>query len=118
MPRETKAERQARELAEREALELQERNDYPNTLMSVLQRSTALGWDIVVRDGRFTVINHFEEYTFTYAWDKDSVNAIYSIQYDLNIAERDAREAERKILLRNAALAKLSAEERQVLGLD
>ena len=43
MPRETKAERQARELAEREALELQERYEYPNTLMSVLQRSTALG---------------------------------------------------------------------------
>jgi hypothetical protein len=118
MPRETKAQRIARAAAEREAFELQERNKYPSTLMSVLQRFTALGWSIVVRDGRFTVVNRREEYTFTYAWDKDSMNAIYSIQCDLDSAERDAREAERKILLRNAAKAKLTAEERQVLGLD
>jgi hypothetical protein len=117
MPRETKAERIAREVAEREAVELQERNEYPNTLMSLLQRSTALGWDIVVRDGLFTVVNNRDEYTFTYAWDKDSMNAIYSLQCDLDIAEEKKREEERKYLLRNAALAKLSVEERQVLGL-
>ena len=123
MARETKAEREARERAERLAYEEEVIAMYPERLMSALERACKHGWDLSVEEGQF-VVSYYDSYN-----DREQVKLpLVMLEYnpfspidDLEsvLYSADEREAEykRKQALRQSAIAKLTPEEREELGL-
>lgn len=112
--RETKLERQVREAEEREARLNQEKADYPALLMTTLERACELNHELVVRDGNYVVQDRDARgltYSFTPAHTHLSQEAIHDIVWRMDLKEAAEREAERKIQLKQSALAKLSKEE-------
>lgn len=132
--RETTKERREREAVARETQRLQEQEAalkaWPERLMKNLERATAMGWSIYATKGRFEVngTGIFEDtlvFRFGYtpvgkydAWNSEGDwDSMETFERYLNDAEEAAAEAARKYMLRQGALAKLSAEEREALGL-
>ena len=120
MARKTTAQLDAEAQALREQQEAAAREAYPNLLMDALERATKLGFEIVVRDQKFLVNdrnspNDSVELTYSYTPDADS--DLDMLRWDLDQLEAAEAEANRKWLARQVALAKLSEEERELLGL-
>lgn len=123
MARETKAQREEREKAERIAFEEEVIAMYPERLMSALERACKHGWDLTVEEGQF-VVSYYDSYN-----DREQVRlppsmTVYNPFSDIDDLERelqaaDDREAEykRKQAIRQAAYAKLTPEEREELGI-
>ena len=123
MVRKTKAELEAEAQAAREQREAEAREAYPNLLMDALERATKLGFGIVVRDKKFLIVDRNSHSSvndmpgLTYKYTPDSDAALDMLRWDLDQLEAAEAEANRKWLARQAALAKLSEEERELLGL-
>jgi hypothetical protein len=121
MPRETKAQRLARQEQERAAREAQERAGYFPRVMELLVRATNLGWEIKVLN-----VNGFElhdrdneeRYTVFVEYDAAEVGWLDHVEVEVAQAEFAREEANRKELARRVALAKLTDEERKLLGLN
>lgn len=128
--RETAAARREREAAEiaesrrleQEALLLA----WPSRLMTNLERASQQhGWSIRVKNGKFQVYYLSDEAIFNlvpageyHCWDeKGDWHQMEELEQALDSAEEEARERQRRENLRQAAYAKLSPEEREVLGL-
>jgi hypothetical protein len=120
MARETKeqnAARVAKELAERLA---KEKAEYPNVLMSTLERATKMNYELEVRNGEFLVVDRDDRdnrFVLTIQYSFKSLAALHEMDWTLNTKEREAREQERRLQVRKNALAKLTAEERAELNL-
>jgi len=123
MPRETKAQRLEREAAERAAREAEQAAQYLPKLMAALEEATKKNnYELTVvdgvfklrdRDGESWVEAHFLHPVYTQEdWDQ-----LESLVWDLKMKAEARAEAERKYLVKQAALAKLSKEERELLGL-
>jgi hypothetical protein len=119
MTREIKAQREAREEGERLDRCMEYRSKYPERLMDALGRSTMLGWDISVVDGKFCVYTDFVCFDgIPYAIDLVNCNHKFEeLVRVIGIAEDKLKEEERMERIRKAALEKLSSEEREALGL-
>ena len=120
MARKTKAEREAEAAAYRELREKIARDAYPAMLIDTLARATNLSFDLRVRDGKFVVsdCNDYENFwTLTYDYTPDADSDLDMLRWELEEQEQAIAEANRKIQARQAALAKLSKEERELLGL-
>jgi hypothetical protein len=134
-PRKTAAVKHA-EAVERRVQQERERltqlaKEYPERLMKNLARATKLYFTLRVEDNEFVVsgLNEYnDEVTHRLVLEPrnnelvslffaDDLDRMESFEYFLNDAEYRAAEAERKSRLRTEALAKLSKEEREVLGL-
>ena len=117
MARKTKAELMAEREALRNAKIAEARAAYPARLMAALERLNKLGGDVFVRNGVFNVKTLNDE-TFALQLEYDGVtdNELYDLEFVLDREEEQAAEAERRAMLRRAALNKLSEEEREVLG--
>lgn len=131
-PRETanqRREREAAELAAQRAAELAKAlEEWPARLMRNLGRVTKEGWRLRV-EGDFFVVqsnDRREQHQVRlvpqgelYSWGGAGGDwaQMANLEDDLNEAEAVRKEAERRAALRMAALMKLSAEERQALGL-
>lgn len=134
-PRKTAAVKHA-EAVERRVQQERERltqlaKEYPERLMKNLARATKLYFTLRVEDNEFVVsgLNEYnDEVTHRLVLEPrnnelvslffaDDLDRMESFEYFLNDAEFRAAEAERKSRLRTEALAKLSKEEREVLGL-
>lgn len=116
--RETKLERQAREAEERETRLNQEKADYPALLMTTLERACKLNHELVVNDGNFVVQDRDTcglTHSFTPAHTHLSQEAIHDIVWRMDLKEAAEREIQRKIQLKQSALAKLSIEELEAL---
>ena len=120
MARETKAERTARMEAQRKAQLAQQAAEYPTKLMDVLERACKVNFEVTVVGGKFVVEDRDRREfsvkmlpTFTEQSQEDLDDLACRVWWK----EEDLREAQRKAELKVAALAKLSAEEREVLGL-
>ena len=123
MARETKAEREARERAERIAFEEEVIATYPERLMSALERCTKHGWDLCVEQGQF-VVSYYDSYN-----DREQIklppvmleynpfSPIDDLEGALHSADEREAEYKRKQAIRQAALSKLTPEEREELGL-
>jgi antitoxin component of MazEF toxin-antitoxin module len=121
MARETKAERLAREAAERAAYEAELAATYPERLMDMLKRATQSNFELAVREGKFVLEDRDDrrdrtvELTLTYS--KENQEALHELEWRVDMKEEAERDAERKAQLRLTALNKLSREERELLGL-
>ncbi len=130
MPRKTKAQKMAELAAIQQQQAEQLIKDYFPNLMSLMERASNVYADISVQDGKFIVSLHGvsagagqryhdpqNQFMFSAQYDKESQDFLYTLEYTLERIEQQRAEAERKIKLRNEALAKLSDEERAALGL-
>ena len=121
MARETKAQRLEREAAERAAYEAEQAATYPQRLMAMLERATNQNFELEVREGKFVLEDRDDrrdravELTLTYT--RENQEALHELDWRVELKEEAAREAERRYQVRQGALAKLSQEERELLGL-
>lgn len=125
MPRETKAERDARMAAAAQAREAAEREAYPAALMALLERVTRHPgrYELTVKNGQFAVRDRMDTYlresntTLAYSWSRDTQESLERLTWQVEDYEQDLAEAERKLKVKQDALAKLTDEERDLLGL-
>ena len=122
MAKETKAERLAREAAERERVEAEEVATYPQRLMALLARAQAANYEVQAgTDLTFTLYDRDDRYNYKYMLNLfrsgDAEVSLYELTWHVELKEKEAREADRKYQVKQAALNKLSEEERELLGL-
>jgi hypothetical protein len=121
MPRETNAQRFAREKAEEQArVEETKAEHFPRLLMA-LEKATNIGWDISVKAEIFTVHDRDNEESYEVPvkytnWHCGHLLNMLEAAIDTEI--RRLEEAGRKAAVRKQALSKLTEEERQILGIN
>ena len=120
MARETKAERVAREAQARYEREAELAASYPKRLMAMLERATKFDYELTVRDSKFMLVDRDDRSTSAIelgiSYSIDSQQELDDLDWRVDLKERQALEAERKRLLRENALRKLTQEERLELG--
>jgi len=121
MARETVAQRNARLEAERAQREAVAKATYMTRVMAVLERATKANFELEVRDELFVLEDRDDRrggtYRFPAQWSDEADNALATLEWEVEHKEEALREAERRAQVRAAALSKLSAEERELLGL-
>ena len=125
MPRETKVQRDARMAAAAQAREAAEREAYPAALMALLERVTRYPgrYELTVKNGQFVVRDRVDTYLreteimLSYSWSRDAQDSLEPLTWQVEGYEQDLAEAERKLKVKQDALAKLTDEERDLLGL-
>ena len=119
MARKTKAELKAEHVAHAAALKAAEMEAYPKNLMDMLVRACALGYDLTAAEDKFVV----KDWASGGNWKMDPLYTEESAeQLDTltwNVEEEELRRVAEaaKAQAKAAALAKLSKEERELLGL-
>ena len=120
MARMTKAQREATEEAVRVEQENQLRAEYPTRLMRALSWATELKFVLSVVDGSFVVTDPGERYpevfTMSYEYTVAAEQQLYNLELELKLKYAEFAEKERRQQVRANALAKLSDEERELLG--
>lgn len=115
MSRMTKAQREAAEEAASVEQENQLRAEYPTRLMKALSQATELQFVLSVVDGAFVVTEPNETYpemfTMGYEYSVAAEQHLYNFELELKF-----KYAEVGAVRRASALAKLSFEERELLG--
>lgn len=119
MAKETKAQRMEREAREQEERLEQLRTEYFPKLMTTLERASKNDMQLFVRDGHFYVCrgNESDSWAFPAEYTETSNNLLWNLNYELELKEEAAREEERRYQVKQAALAKLTKEEKELLGL-
>jgi hypothetical protein len=121
MARETKAERLAREAAEKLAQQAAQAATYPQRLMALLERAQNVSFELKVKDGEFLLEDRDDRrdrtIALTLTLSVDNEEALQALDWRVELKEEAEREAQRRVLVRNQALNKLSLEEREILGL-
>ena len=123
MARETKAERHARFDAELEARVALERELYPTRLMALLERVSLQGsLELTVKADKFNVYNRNNDlcqndFKLEYAYSETAQNQLDDLTWKVESLETEAAEAQRRYEVKQSALAKLTKEERELLGL-
>ena len=122
MARKTKAELQA-EREEAQALqEAHEFAQYPSRLMAALEEATTQSnYELEVRNNQFTLRDRDsrrpETVFLTLTHTRDSREALDNLEWNLRVKAEEREQAERQRQAREAALAKLTQEDRELLGL-
>jgi hypothetical protein len=117
MPRETKAQRIARQEQEQLLREQELANTYQERLMDTLGAATKEGCFLGVRDGKFVVNGWNDTFELGLEWNWKNDYVLSDLQFQISMAENARAEAERQALVRANALQKLTTEERDLLGL-
>ena len=123
MPRKSKAELMAEQEAERFLLEAENEAAYPARLMRNLENAVQnFNYILTVKDSVFVLHTPNRNDTwpfryFNYHYDANSQLELESLESSLADQWLNKRNEERREESRQAALAKLSSEERQLLGL-
>ena len=120
MARMTKAQREAAQEAARVEQENQLRAEYPTRLMKALSQATELQFVLSVVDDSFVVTDPNERYpelfTMSYDYNVAAEEYLYDLELELKLKYAEFVEKERRQQVRANALAKLSFEERELLG--
>ena len=120
MARMTKAQREAAQEAARVEQENQLRAEYPTRLMKALSRATELQFVLSVVNDSFVVTDPSERYpelfTMSYEYNVAAEQRLYDLELELKLRYAEFVEKERRQQVRANALAKLSDEERELLG--
>ncbi len=115
MTRMTKAQCEAAEEAARVEQENQLRAEYPTRLMKALSQATELQYALSVVNDSFVVTEPNETYpelfTMSYEYNAEAEQQLYDLELELKF-----KYAEVGAVRRASALAKLSFEERELLG--
>jgi hypothetical protein len=114
MARKTKAE-QAQRVAVAKAT-------YTERMMAVLERAAKENFELEVRDGKFRVEDRDDRrFSGTFylppAWDTMADVDLFQLEQAVELKEEARAELDQKAQVRATALAKLTAEEREELGL-
>lgn len=122
MAKETKAERSAREAYEHTLYIEDQRVTYMPRLMSMVQRAQAANFELNVKDMAFELRDRNygydrELYVFDLEYSENADESLRNIEWDIERKEESEREANRKFLATQTALAKLTKEEKELLGL-
>ena len=121
MARETKAERLAREEAERFLAREELRESYHERLLSLMERAQAANFEVTVRAAGFLLEDRDDRrervLPLTLVWDDANEDNLGELSWRVDMKEEAGREAQRKVLVKQNALSKLSQEERELLGL-
>lgn len=124
MARETKAQREAREEQERkeylEMLDRQQRETYQQRLMEMLERAQNVNFVLTVANGKFLVQDSDDRsegcFELSVTFDEDSQEGLVQLDWRVEMKEEAEREAQRKFQVKQGALAKLTKEEKELLG--
>lgn len=120
MARMTKAQREAAEEAACVEQENQLRAEYPTRLMKALSQATELQFVLSVVDDSFVVTDPSERYPelfiMSYEYSVAAELHLYNFELELKFKYAEFIEKERRQQVRANALAKLSDEERELLG--
>ena len=120
MARMTKMQREAAEEAARVEQENQLRAEYPTRLMKALSQATELQFVLSVVNDSFVVTDPSERYpelfTMSYEYNAEAEQQLYDLELELSVKYAEFAEKERRQQVRANALAKLSFEERELLG--
>ena len=119
MARKTKAELRAENeefMAQREAEEFAA---FPSLLMEQLERATnSPNWfELKVRDAKFVLTKDRDTWTLPLVHSMQAQMDLDSLMWDLEMLDDDRRKAAEREEAKQAALAKLSAYERELLNL-
>jgi predicted RNA-binding protein len=119
MARETVAQRNARFDAERAAHLAAESSMYPTNLMNMLERAADLGYELTVKEAKFVVrdLHAHDQWSMALAYDTVSQEMLDSMTRAVDEEELRRMGEQAKAQAKAAALAKLSKEERELLGL-
>lgn len=122
MVRETKSEQLDRDEAEKQQRLETLKAEYPNKLMTALTRAHRHGYEAVPFSTGFTVQKPFhrhddEIFRVGYHFSMDNDNMLDSLNWVLDRIEQENNEKLRRQQARSDALAKLTDEEKKLLGL-
>ena len=122
MARETKAEREARMVAERQAQLLALAKAYPARLMALLERAVKEHFELTVKEGFFRVEDRDDRradaYLLSYSFTEHADSTLDSLEWAIQSKENERVEQARAYVLRRQAFNKLTKEEQQALGLS
>lgn len=119
MARKTKAELQAEQAAYQAQLVEAARSMYPTNLMNMLERATDLGYELTVRNSKFVVAdrNRRNLWVMAMTYDTDSQETLDALTWEVEEEELRRLAEQARYQAKQTALAKLSKEERELLGL-
>ena len=119
MPRETLVQRRARE-AEQERIRLEAaRIDYPSNLYEALESATNEGARFQFEDGNILIDlpNHVDTFVVPFAFNKNAEDDLHTLTSAIESIAWLRKQEEERRNARARALAKLTTEEKQLLGL-
>ena len=122
MARMTRAEKMAAEAAERARQAALDAEAYLPRLMTAMESATNQNnYELTVKDGMFHLRDRDSSYdrgvALSPTYNQNSFDSLENLEWDLEQKAEARAEAERKYQVKQAALAKLSKEERELLGL-
>ncbi len=120
MAKETKLMREHRLAEEQLARVEEERVNYLPRLMRALETASKLNYALEVKEGKFVVYDRNERkpesFHLTAEYSETNQNRLSDLEWKVDYAAREQAEADRKFLVKQVALTKLSKEERELLG--
>ena len=121
MTRKTKAELAAEREAEHQAQLAVAKATYTERLMAVLERAVRENFELNVSNGKFVVEDRDERRRTAHllqpVWTETADMDLYSLEVSVELKEEERLESERRYQAKQTALAKLTLEERDLLGL-
>ena len=124
MARKTKAEWAAEHDAHEAARQAVAQATYTDRMMAVFERANRVNFALEVMNSKFVMrdrdanfYSRGDVFELTAAWSQASDEVLQDLTWRVESKEEAEAEAERKRQLRTNALAKLSQEEREELGL-
>ena len=120
MARETREQREARWAAEREEQRKANSSAYLPRLMVLLEAASSESFELRVENARFVLLdfsNSNAKFSFASAYNEDDWFELDRFEQELEYRKREREEQARRVAVKQAALAKLTKEERELLGL-
>lgn len=121
MAKETKAQRQEREAAETAKVVEWAKTTYTERMMAVFNRAVKMNFEMTVDATSFLLADRDERRPTTFhvspTWDGMADCDLHLLEQAVEWKEDEAQERERVRNMREAALAKLTPEERELLKL-
>lgn len=126
MAKETKAQRETREQAEMEYFREVEVTTYLQRLMDVMERACKHNFDLTVKNGKFFLYDrdlpdYMDQEGLFWLASTHSVadnDILEKLEFRVSFKAKEKEEANRILQLKRSALAKLSKEERNALGME
>lgn len=115
-------EREAKQAQQVASKQSHNASTYTERMMAVLQRAGKENFELEVRDGKFRVEDRDDRrfggtFYLPPAWDRMADVDLFQLEQAVEFKEEARAEREQKAQVRATALAKLTAEEREELGL-
>ena len=119
MARKTKAELVAEREEAQAAQEAHEFAQYPTRLLTALELATSLNYELTVKESKFVVRNYNDrvEFYLTPQHTRASQDTLQEMEWELEREQEARAEVVRRLEAKQAALSKLTKEEKELLGL-